>query len=60
MVKVELVRRYYASPSSTTEVFVYAAECNISNAGGVFGLEEDGENIQVHVLSIEHALVWLE
>jgi len=58
---VTLVRRYYASPSSTTEeVFVFTSECDLSNAGGVFGLAEEGEDIKVHIVSIEQALEWLD
>lgn len=58
---VQLVRRYYASPSSTTEeVFVFTSQCDLSNAGGVFGLEEEGEDIKTHIVSIEQALDWLE
>ncbi len=58
---VTLVRRYYASPSSTTEeVFVFTAECDLSESGGVFGLEEEGEDIKLHIVSIDQALVWLE
>ena len=61
LTNVELVRRYYASPSSTTEeVFIYKAECNLSNAGGIYGLEEEGEDIKVHIVSIEQALNMLE
>ncbi|MEE9334060.1 MAG: NUDIX domain-containing protein [Granulosicoccaceae bacterium] len=57
---VSLVRQYYASPSSTTEeVFVFTSECDLSNAGGVFGLAEEGEDIKVHIVSIEKALEWL-
>jgi len=58
---VKLVRQYYASPSSTTEeVFVYTSECDLSDAGGVFGLEEEGEDIKLHIVSIDQALEWLE
>ena len=58
---VKLVRRYYASPSSTTEeVFVFISECDLSYAGGVFGLAEEGEDIKVHIVSIEQALEWLD
>lgn len=58
---VKLARRYYASPGSTTEeVFIYTSECDLSNAGGLFGLEEEGEDIKVHIVSIEKALEWLD
>jgi len=58
--KVKLAWRYLASPGSTTEeVFIYSAECDLSNAGGVYGLAEEGEDIKVHIVSIEQALQWL-
>lgn len=59
--EIELVSRYFASPSSTTEeVFVFAAQCDLSNAGGVYGLAEEGEDIKVHIVSIKQALAWLD
>jgi len=58
---VTLVRQYYASPSSTTEeVFVFTSDCDLSSAGGVFGLEEEGEDIKLHIVSIDQALEWLD
>lgn len=56
----QLVSRYLASPGATTEeVFVYFAEADLSAAGGVHGLDEEDEDILVHVMSAEEALAQL-
>jgi len=48
---VQLATRYLASPgASTEEVFIYYAEADLSTAGGVFGLDEEGEDILLHVI----------
>ena len=45
------VTTYFPSPGGSTErVHLY------SNAGGVFGLDEEGEDIRVHVWSLQQAL----
>ena len=35
---------------------LYVGRCDSSNAGGVFGLDEEGEDIRVHVWSLQQAL----
>jgi len=53
---VKQVMHYLASPgASTEEVFIYFAEADLSDAAGVFGLEEEGEDILLHVLDTEEA-----
>lgn len=56
-----LISQYYSSPSSTTEqVFVYYAACDLSDVGGVHGLEEEDEDIRVHVVPANDAIRMLE
>ena len=56
----QLVSRYLASPGSTTEeVFVYLAKADLSRVGGVHGLDEEDEDILVHVMSADDALTLL-
>jgi len=59
--QVELISHYLASPGATTEeVFIYFAETDLSQAGGVFGLAHEDEDIQVHVVSAEEAIGMLD
>lgn len=56
-----LISQYYSSPSSTSEqVFIYYAACDLSSVGGVHGLEEEDEDIQVHVIPSTEAIKLLE
>ena len=58
---VQLIRRYLASPGCTPEeVFIYYAETDLSQVQGVHGLEAEGEDIQVHVVSADDAIKMLE
>ncbi|MCQ4249263.1 ADP-ribose diphosphatase [Pseudomonas stutzeri] len=51
------VTSYFPSPGGSTErVHLYVGRCDSSNAGGVFGLDEEGEDIRVHVWSLQQAL----
>lgn len=51
------VTTYFPSPGGSTErVHLYVGRCDSSNAGGVFGLDEEGEDIRVHVWSFERTL----
>ncbi len=48
---------YFPSPGGSDEkVYLYVGRCDSSGAGGVHGLEEEGEDIRVHVLPFEDAL----
>ena len=59
--EVQLIRRYLASPGCTPEeVFIYYAETDLSQVQGVHGLEEEGEDIQVHVVRANDAIAMLE
>lgn len=52
---------YLASPgASTEEVYVYYAEADLSEAGGVYGLDEEGEDILLHIVDSDEAIKMLE
>ncbi len=58
--ELEPVIRYFASPGGSTEtVDLFVARIDAANAGGLFGLAEEGEDIKVHVLSSDQAFSWL-
>lgn len=47
---------YWVSPGGTTEkVKLFCAQVDASNAGGVHGLADENEDIQVHVLNVQDA-----
>lgn len=51
------VCRYFPSPGGSTEqVHLYVGRCDSEGAEGIFGLPEEGEDIKVHVWSVERAL----
>jgi ADP-ribose pyrophosphatase len=61
LTEVRLIRRYLASPGCTPEeVFIYYAETDLSQVQGVHGLEAEGEDIQVHVMSADDAIQMLD
>lgn len=48
---------YYPSPGGSDErVHLFVGRCDSVGAGGIHGLEEEGEDIRVHVLPFEDAL----
>ncbi|QEY57957.1 NUDIX domain-containing protein [Pseudomonas sp. C27(2019)] len=51
------VMTYYPSPGGSDErVYLYVGRCSTEGIGGVFGLTEEGEDIRVHVWSLDAAL----
>ncbi len=55
------VCQYYSSPGSSTEqVFIYASLLDLSQAGGLYGLEEEGEDIRVVKVSAPEAIELLD
>lgn len=55
------IGEYYSTPGGTNEylhLFVGAVDC--SGLGGVHGLEEEGEDIRVHIVSVERAQQMLD
>jgi ADP-ribose pyrophosphatase len=58
--KLHFMLSYLSSPGGTTErLYLYLAETDLSQAGGVFGLESEGEDIKTHVLSYDEAIMRL-
>ena len=54
------VTAYYPSPGGSTErIHLYVGRCSSLGAGGVFGLEEEGEDIRAMVWPLETALAAL-
>lgn len=51
------ITRYFPSPGGSDEyVHLYLGRCSSQGAGGVHGLEEEGEDIRVRVWSFDDAL----
>ncbi len=51
------VMRFFTSPGASTEsVMLFCGRVDSTNAGGVHGLEEEGEDIRVMVVSVNKAL----
>ncbi len=58
--ELRFITRYFPSPGGTDEcLHLYCALCDLSEAGGIYGLEEEGEDIRVVVLPVEEALAAL-
>ena len=54
---LELISHYLASPgASTEEVFVYFAQTDLSQVGGIHGLADEGEDILVRRMSADAAI----
>ncbi|QIQ21613.1 ADP-ribose diphosphatase [Zophobihabitans entericus] len=52
---------YFASPGALTEkLHILIGEVDASTAKGIHGLEEESEDIRVHVTSREQAYKWVE
>jgi len=52
---------YLASPGGTTEkVYLYCAQVDSREVGGVFGLAEEDEDIRVHVVPFDDAMLMIE
>ena len=52
---------YLSSPGGTTErIHVYIGCVSAENAGGIHGLEYEGEDIKVHRVPVEQAREWLQ
>jgi ADP-ribose pyrophosphatase len=59
--EMELICEYFSSPGGNNEYFyLYCGHCDLQNAGGVFGLPEEGEDIRVHVLAVDDAMQRLQ
>ncbi len=55
--ELEPIGEYYSSPGGSNEYFyLFAGRADLSQAGGIHGLEEEGEDIRVHLLPV--AKLW--
>ena len=53
--------KYYSSPGGSNEqVQIFLARTDSSSINGIHGLDEEGEDIKVHVISSEQAFDWLD
>lgn len=51
---MEYICNYLSSPGGSDEkLHLYCGLCDLSQAGGIFGLPEEGEDIKMHVLAAE-------
>ncbi|KAF7771968.1 ADP-ribose pyrophosphatase [Pseudoalteromonas citrea] len=58
--KLHFMMSYLSSPGGTTErLYLYLAETDLSQAGGIYGLETEGEDIKTHVLAYDDAITRL-
>ena len=56
-VELRYIGNYLASPGGCDEkLFLYCGLCDLGNAGGIFGLPEEHEDIKVHVLPADEVL----
>jgi|TARA_R110002049_G_scaffold54739_1_gene152189 ADP-ribose pyrophosphatase len=61
LLELEPIMEYLVSPGGSTEkVYLYCAKIDSRDVSGVHGLEEENEDIKVHVVSVEVALAMLE
>jgi len=54
---LEQIIQFWASPGGSNEqVTLFCAKVDVTNVGGVHGLADEHENIQVHVVGFDEAL----
>ena len=59
--QLQFVQRYYSTPGGSSErIHLYFGFTDTSAVGGVHGLEEEGEDIKVRVVSSKTAFEWLD
>ncbi|MBN8197043.1 NUDIX domain-containing protein [Thalassospira povalilytica] len=58
---LELISRYYVTPGCSSEtVTMYYGRVDTSNAGGIHGLAEEGEDIRVFTVSADECFAMLQ
>lgn len=58
--RLEKICEYLVSPGGTTElVYLYAGHVSTENAGGLFGLDHEHEDIRAHVFSADEAFAMI-
>ena len=59
--ELKSICRYWVSPGASNErMSVYCGLVDASQANGIHGLAEEGENIKVHVVDVKEAFHWLD
>ncbi|CAH9053587.1 ADP-ribose pyrophosphatase [Pseudoalteromonas holothuriae] len=59
--ELHFMTSYLSSPGGTTErLYLYLAIADLSEAGGVYGLESEGEDIKSHVIPYSEAIERLQ
>jgi len=59
-IELEPICEFYVSPGTATEkIHLFCARVDASNAGGIHGIDEEGEDIRVEVLSSEEVIAEL-
>lgn len=60
LLALEPIIEYLVSPGGSTEkVYLYCAKVDSRGVGGLHGLDEENEDIKVHVLSVDSAMAML-
>ncbi len=55
------VHKYYSSPGSSNEqIEIFFARTDTAGLGGTHGIDEEGEDIRVHIVSSDTAFAWLD
>lgn len=58
---LEPIFDFFTSPGGTNEyLYLFCGRCDLRNAGGVYGLPEEHEDIRVHVIEYEAAIALLK
>lgn len=56
-VQLNFIASYYSTPGACNEkVYLYAALCDLSQGGGLHGLDHEDEDIRLHVIPAEDVL----
>lgn len=57
ILRLQKITEYWSSPGASNEyVHIYVGQVDASNAGGIHGLEDEGEDIRVVVMPVDEAL----
>lgn len=60
ILQLERISRYYVSPGGTTEqCTLFCGQVNSDGVGGIYGLADEFEDIQVEAVDFEQAKSWL-
>lgn len=58
---LEPIFEFFTSPGGTNEyLYLFCGRCDLRNAGGVYGLPEEHEDIRVHVIEYDAAVALLK